>query len=232
VETDIYRIYYRISTKVWISFLCWTQNKIFWWIWVKNNCWWAPLTSIVFLFPYHGSQWGPSMVLATHILQKYLLLCSAEETNSYRFGTTWSWVSADKIVLFGRAIPLMHLWVLISKKKTYLTLTKPCEQYDGYGYGKKRLKNVYIEMTLDRGFICQTIRKINGKFCFSAINTNCIEYKLIFHCHLYQKVPSYNGCVSDLAHSQQMDCIPLKLTFQPFCICLLRLRVSCTISHA
>ncbi len=41
----------------------------------------APFTSIVFLFPteQHGYK----------LSSEYLLLCSAEQRNSYRFGTTW-----------------------------------------------------------------------------------------------------------------------------------------------
>jgi len=31
---------------------------------------------------------------------KYLLLCSTEERNSYRFGTTWGWVNDDRILIF------------------------------------------------------------------------------------------------------------------------------------
>ncbi len=45
----------------------------------------APLTSIVF-FSYYGSQWKqPGYKLSS----KYLPLCSAEQRNTYRFGTTW-----------------------------------------------------------------------------------------------------------------------------------------------
>ncbi len=36
---------------------------------------------------------------------KYLSLCSAEQRNSYRFGTTWGWVN-DRIFIFGWTIPL------------------------------------------------------------------------------------------------------------------------------
>ncbi len=37
---------------------------------------------------------------------KYLPLCSAEQRNSYRFGTTWGWVNYDIIFIFGWTIPL------------------------------------------------------------------------------------------------------------------------------
>ncbi len=37
---------------------------------------------------------------------KYLPLCSAEQRNSYRFGTTWGWVNDDRIFIFGWTISL------------------------------------------------------------------------------------------------------------------------------
>jgi len=37
---------------------------------------------------------------------KYLLLCSIEGGNSYRFGTTWGWENNDRIFIFGWTIPL------------------------------------------------------------------------------------------------------------------------------
>ncbi len=40
---------------------------------------------------------------------KYLPLCSAEQKNSYRFGTNWGWVNYDRIFNFGWTIPLSLL---------------------------------------------------------------------------------------------------------------------------
>ncbi len=37
----------------------------------------------------------------------YLILCSAQERNEYRFGTTWEWVNNDRNVIVGWTIPLM-----------------------------------------------------------------------------------------------------------------------------
>ncbi len=37
---------------------------------------------------------------------KYLPLCSAEQRNSYKFGTTWGWVNDDRILIFGWTVPL------------------------------------------------------------------------------------------------------------------------------
>jgi len=39
---------------------------------------------------------------------KYLILCSAEERNSYRFRTSWGWVNDDRIVIFGQTTPLIQ----------------------------------------------------------------------------------------------------------------------------
>ncbi len=64
----------------------------------------APLTSIVF-FPtmeVNGAPKQPGYKLSS----KYLPLCSAEQRNSYRFGTTWGWVNDDRIFIFGWTIPL------------------------------------------------------------------------------------------------------------------------------
>ncbi len=46
---------------------------------------------------------------------KYRLLCSAEEINSYRFGTTWGWVNDDRIFIFWVNYPfkLCHGFVII-----------------------------------------------------------------------------------------------------------------------
>jgi len=48
------------SEPVWVSFFCWTQKHVG----IQTVKY-----SIVFLFPYYGSQWGPLTVwLVTHIL--------------------------------------------------------------------------------------------------------------------------------------------------------------------
>ncbi len=39
---------------------------------------------------------------------KYLLLCSAEERNSYRFRTDWGWVNNNRIFILVLTIPLMY----------------------------------------------------------------------------------------------------------------------------
>ncbi len=60
----------------------------------------APLTSIVFFFPtmeVNGAPKQPGYKLPS----KYIPLCSAEQRNSYRFGTTWGWVNDDRISFLG-----------------------------------------------------------------------------------------------------------------------------------
>ncbi len=70
----------------------------------------APLTSIVFFFPtmeVNGAPKQPGYKLSS----KYLPLCSAEQRNSYKFGTTWGWVNDDRIFIFGWTIPLsVHVY--------------------------------------------------------------------------------------------------------------------------
>ncbi len=67
-----------------------------------------PLTSIVFFFPTMEVNGAPKQ-LGYKLSSKYLPLCSAEQRNSYRFGTTRGWVNDDRIFIFGWTIPLMHL---------------------------------------------------------------------------------------------------------------------------
>ncbi len=73
----------------------------------------APLTSIVFFSPtmeVNGAPKQPDYKLSS----KYLPLCSAEQINSYRFGTTWGWVNDDRIFIFGWTIPLSPMNALQS----------------------------------------------------------------------------------------------------------------------
>ncbi len=49
---------------------------------------------------YYESQWGLVTVCYLHS-SKYLLLCSADEINSYRFGMTWGWVNNDNFLFVG-----------------------------------------------------------------------------------------------------------------------------------
>ncbi len=58
------------------------------------------------------------------ISSKYLPLCSAEQRNEYRFGTTWEWVN-DRIFIYGWTIPLNAAtqWPKYSKIQVGLAAT-------------------------------------------------------------------------------------------------------------
>ncbi len=59
----------------------------------------------VFFFPtleVNGAPKQPDYKLPS----EYLPLCSTEQRNSYRFGTTWGWVNDDRNKNFGWTIPL------------------------------------------------------------------------------------------------------------------------------
>ncbi len=70
----------------------------------KPNSCWSTVTYIFFptvkvnvdqqLFGYPNSS-------------KYLLLCSTQERNEYRFGTTCEWINTDRNNILGWTIPLM-----------------------------------------------------------------------------------------------------------------------------
>ena len=82
---------------VCISFFCWTQKKIFWRM---------SVTSIEFFFSTMEVN-GVHQLSGYRHSSKYLLLCSEEERNSYRFKTTWGRVNDDRMFIFGWTVPLM-----------------------------------------------------------------------------------------------------------------------------
>ncbi len=61
--------------------------------------------SIFFPIEVNGALKQPGYKLSS----EYLPLCSAEQRNSYSFGTTWGWVNDDRIFIFGWTIPLIIL---------------------------------------------------------------------------------------------------------------------------
>ncbi len=88
-----------------MSLFCWTQRKIFWRMWETEQVWGTIDFHSIF-FPtmeVNGAPKQPGYKLSS----KYLPLCSAEQRNSYRFGTTWEWVNDDIIFIFGWTIPLI-----------------------------------------------------------------------------------------------------------------------------
>ncbi len=61
---------------------------------------------------------------------KYLPLCSAEQRNTSRFGTTWGWVNDDRIFIFGWSIALrdclcflLKYWIISLQLLQYLLQT-------------------------------------------------------------------------------------------------------------
>ncbi len=99
-----------VPSSVWMSLFCWTQKKIFWRMW-ETEQFWGTIDFHSFLFPtmeVNGAPKQPGYKLSS----KYLPLCSAEQRNSYRFGTTWGWVNDDRIFIFGWTIPLNDMTLL------------------------------------------------------------------------------------------------------------------------
>ncbi len=94
-----------ISSKpVWMYLFCWTQRKIFWRMWETEQFWGTiDFHSIYFL----TMEVNPELLCLPHS-SEYLPLCSAEKRHPYRFGTTWGWVSDDRIFIFGWTIPLIN----------------------------------------------------------------------------------------------------------------------------
>ncbi len=95
-----------------MSFFCWTQRKIFWILWEKEQFWDIIDFHSIFFCPFlevNGAPKQPGYKLSS----KYLSLCSAEQRHSYRFGTTRGWVN-DRIFLCGWTIPVItHHFILI-----------------------------------------------------------------------------------------------------------------------
>ncbi len=80
---------------------------------VKQSSSGAPLTSRVFFFPTMEVNGAPKQLVYT-LSSKYLPLCSTEQRNSHRFGTSWGWVNDDRMFIFGWTIPLrpaqLNVW--------------------------------------------------------------------------------------------------------------------------
>ncbi len=71
-------------------------------------------------FPTMEVNGAPERLCFPHS-SEHLPLCSAEQINVYRLGTTWGWVNDDRIVIFGWTISLMT-WCFVKKrnqKKTF-----------------------------------------------------------------------------------------------------------------
>ncbi len=90
-----------------MSLFCWTQRKIFWRM-LETEQFWGTIDSHSIFFPtmeVNGAPKQPGYKLSS----KYLPLCSAEQRNSYRFGTTWGNQQMMTIFIFGWTIPLSNV---------------------------------------------------------------------------------------------------------------------------
>ncbi len=87
-----------------MSLFCWTQRKIFWRMW-ETEQFWGTIDFHSILFPTMEVNCSPKQP-GYKLSSEYLPLCSAEQRNSYRFGTTWGWVNDDRIFIFGWTVPL------------------------------------------------------------------------------------------------------------------------------
>ncbi len=88
-----------------MSLFCWTQRKMFCWMW-ETEQFWGTIDLYSIFFPTMEVNCAPKQP-GYKLSSKYLSLCSAEQRNLYRFGTTWGWVNDDRIFLFGWTIPLI-----------------------------------------------------------------------------------------------------------------------------
>jgi len=87
-----------------ISLLCCTQRKIFVRMFVTKQIS-PPIDCHSIFFPTVLVNVGRDLLGYKHS-SKYLCLCSAEQRNLYRFGTTWGGLNDDRIFIFGWTIPL------------------------------------------------------------------------------------------------------------------------------
>ncbi len=95
---------------VLITFFCGKQKMISF-----------PLTSNIWTKKYNGSQWQMKLFGYQHF-SNYILLCTAEEIKSYRFGSTW-------VFCFEYSNPLICLEVLKLLKKQAQILHFLCLVY-------------------------------------------------------------------------------------------------------
>ncbi len=94
-------------------FLLLNTKKMFWRKSVNKQLTVA-LTFIALGKNYYVSRW----LLSTIWLQAFFKssLCSAEERNSFRFGTSGRSVNNDRSFIFGWTVPLMYQWYYIRKQ--------------------------------------------------------------------------------------------------------------------
>ncbi len=72
---------------------------------------------------HHWLPWHFFSLLWKSMVPQYIPLCSAEQTHSYRFATTWGWVNAD-IFIFGWTIPLSSFNLPFSELYSFLIIIR------------------------------------------------------------------------------------------------------------
>ncbi len=121
----------------------------------------APLTSIVIFFPImevNGAPKQPGYKLSS----EYLPLCSAEQRNSYRFGTTWGWVNDDRIFIFGWIIPLRSALPFTSQMWIWFKLRWPYQDMKSMSWP------VFLKCLKCQNFVLD--------FLINALSTLLIHY--------------------------------------------------------
>ncbi len=103
------------SKPVWMSLFCWTQMKVFWWMWGTEQFWGTIDFNSIFLW----KSMVPKNSLITNFLQNIFLCVQQKQINSYMFGTTWGWVHDDRIFIFGWTIPLI---IVIQVYNTHISI--------------------------------------------------------------------------------------------------------------
>ncbi len=110
--------------------------------WYSKNSWWSPLIT-KYLYPSIEVNRDQQLFDSS----KYLLLCST--WNSYRFGTTWGWVTDDWIFISGWTTSLIFY---LQQNHSKYTVSVP---------EKKELPlhhNCFEEKMSTAWFFCQPLR--------------------------------------------------------------------------
>ncbi len=132
-----------------MSLFCRTQRKIFWRMW-ETEQFWGTIDFHSIFFPtmeVNGAPKQPGYKLSS----KYLPLCSAEQINLYRFGTTWGWVNDDRRP-HSQCSLLWHLnWCdlctsTIPQSMQHTVSSSPVRADRNYAVDKKKIKFLWTSL--------------------------------------------------------------------------------------
>ncbi len=94
---------------------CWAQKKIFWRMLVTKH-----LTVAIDVYSMGGKNTmkvnGDHQLFGYQHSSKYILLCSTEQRNSYRFEMTWGWVNDYNIYIYYKDVNAMLSRLLSSHR--------------------------------------------------------------------------------------------------------------------